>query len=91
MTNTNGQTSGQSADAKGLFQSAGSDGLLSAGAINAINIHDNGAAINAALGVNVDDVKASEVTLVTQLIDDSGSIRMGSNAQDGARRPQSGA
>ena len=44
--------------------------------MNTIKIADIGDEINNALGVSVDDVKASEVVLVTQLIDDSGSIRM---------------
>jgi hypothetical protein len=64
-----------------LFQGAVSDGLLSKGAFSAIDIRDIGAEINDALGVSVDDVKASEVTLVTLLIDDSGSIRFGGNAE----------
>jgi hypothetical protein len=37
--------------------------------------------ISAGLGIGVDDVQASEVILVTQLIDDSGSIRMSGNSQ----------
>ncbi len=64
-----------------LFKGAKQDGVLSAGALASIDVKDIGADIQAALGVSVDDVKASEVTLVTLLIDDSGSIRMGSNAQ----------
>lgn len=68
-------TSRSSNPAQGLFQSAVGDGLLSKGALQAINVADVGADINAALGISVDDVTASEVTLVTQVIDDSGSIR----------------
>ncbi len=41
-----------------------------------------GPAIMAGLGsVKLDDIESSEVLLVTQLLDDSGSIRFGSNAQ----------
>lgn len=63
-----------------LFASAVAEGALSQDALNAINIQDVGADINAALGVSVDDVTASEVVLVTQLIDDSGSIRFSGNS-----------
>lgn len=58
-----------------LFQSAHDDGALSGQALQALTVVDLGAQIQAGLGINVDDVKASEVVLVTQLIDDSGSIR----------------
>lgn len=64
----------QSANVSALLNTAVSDGILSKGALTALNITDIGADINAALGVSVDDVKASEVILVTQLIDDSSSI-----------------
>lgn len=59
----------------GLFKSALNDGVLTKGALDSFNIRDIGDEINNALGVSVDDVKASEVILVTMLIDDSGSIR----------------
>jgi hypothetical protein len=58
----------------GLFGSALNDGVLSQAALNAISVNDIGADINAALGVSVDDVQASEVTLLTPLADDSSSI-----------------
>jgi hypothetical protein len=67
------QSNGSSVDA--LFKTATQDGLLSKAALNVIQISDIGDEINNALGVSVDDVKASEVVLVTQLIDDSSSIR----------------
>ena len=63
-----------------LFRNAEAEGTLSKAALQALAIPDIGAEIEAALGVNVDDVIASEVTLVTMLIDDSGSIRFASNA-----------
>jgi hypothetical protein len=71
-------TSSQSGLA-GLFGGAQSQGVISAGALGAININDIGANIQDALGVSVDDIEASEVTLVSQLVDDSGSIRFAGN------------
>jgi len=65
----------KSANVKQLFKTAEEEGVLSKAAVQALAIPDIGAEIEAALGVNVDDVAASEVTLVTMLIDDSGSIR----------------
>ena len=45
-------------------------------------VDDVGPAIQAGLGdVDIDDVDSSEVVLVSLVIDDSGSIRFGSNAQ----------
>lgn len=64
-----------------LFGGANQTGVLSSGALAVIDVNDIGADIQDALGVSVDDITASEVTLVSMLIDDSGSIRMGSNAQ----------
>jgi hypothetical protein len=61
--------------ANSLFKGAVQDGVLSKAALQAIDVDDIGANINAALGVSVDDVTASEVTLVSLLIDDSSSIR----------------
>lgn len=58
-----------------LFQGANDNGALSNQSLQALTVVDLGAQIQAGLGVNADDVKASEVTLMTQLIDDSGSIR----------------
>ncbi|MDO8408069.1 MAG: hypothetical protein Q7S95_02430 [bacterium] len=71
----------QSNGLNALFESAATQGSLSQGALQAIQIHDIGADINAALGVSVDDVKASEVVLGTLLIDDSGSIMQARNEQ----------
>lgn len=58
-----------------LFQSAQADGVLSQASMQALNIVDIGAQIQAGLGTPVDDVMASEVVLVTIMPDDSGSIR----------------
>ncbi|MDO8425811.1 MAG: hypothetical protein Q7T01_04875 [bacterium] len=58
-----------------LFQSAQASGALSPAGAASISIPDMGAQIQAGLGISVDDVTASEVFLVTVLLDDSGSIR----------------
>lgn len=64
-----------------LFQSAQDEGLLSTATMQALNVPDIGAQIQAGLGVAVDDVIASEVVLVTMMPDDSGSIRYSNNVQ----------
>lgn len=64
-----------------LFVGAQVGGDIGAAAAQVLNIPDLGAQIQAGLGVSVDDVTASEVTLVTLLVDDSGSIRMAGNSQ----------
>ncbi|MBW4521846.1 MAG: hypothetical protein KME16_19360 [Scytolyngbya sp. HA4215-MV1] len=63
-----------------LFQSAQAEGVLSSASLQALNVHDIGAQIQAGLGIHVDDVIASEVVLVTLMPDDSGSIQYGNNA-----------
>ena len=65
--------------ASALFANATADGTLSDDALAAIQVHDLGADFQAALGVSVDDIVASEVTLVSLLIDDSSSIRSSGN------------
>lgn len=70
---------------KQLFQNAAAEGMLSKAATQALAIPDIGAEIEAALGVNIDDVTASEVTLVTMLVDDSGSIRFVSGNTEAVR------
>jgi hypothetical protein len=70
----------QTTDISQLFGSAVDAGSLSPNAAQALNVVDIGAQIQAGLGVSVDDVTTSEVTLMTQLIDDSGSIRFAGNA-----------
>jgi hypothetical protein len=64
-----------------LFQSAQEEGTLSPASLKALTVVDLGAQIQAALGVPVDAVAASEVVLVTMMPDDSGSIRFSGNAQ----------
>lgn len=57
-----------------LLQSASADGSLSPESLQALTVTDVGAQIQAGLGVKIDDVPASEVVLVTMLVDDSGSL-----------------
>ena len=64
-----------------LFQTAHDEGLLSNASMQALNVLDIGAQIQAGLGIHVDDVMASEVVLVTIMPDDSASIRYSGNAQ----------
>ncbi len=66
---------------KALLDAARDQGALSARSMRALDVVDLGAQIQAGLGVEVDDVMASEVVLVTMMPDDSGSIRFGKNAQ----------
>jgi hypothetical protein len=64
------------------FDSAIKDGALSMVNAQVLNIPDIGSAIQAGLGINVDDVLSSEVLLVSVLIDDSGSISGSNNEQN---------
>lgn len=64
-----------------LLQGAHDDGLLGAASMMAFQVPNLGAQIQAGLGICVDDVEASEVFLLSVLVDDSGSIRFGQNAQ----------
>jgi len=70
-----------STDANDLIQSAQDEGLISPESGKILNIPDLGAQIQDALGVEVDDVQASEVILVTVMPDDSGSIAMADNEE----------
>ncbi|HEY8130853.1 MAG TPA: hypothetical protein VII12_03100 [Thermoanaerobaculia bacterium] len=64
---------------KNLFESSRDEGSLSADSLNILTLPDLGAKIQQGLGVAVDDVPASEVFLLTLLVDDSGSIRGAKN------------
>ena len=64
-----------------LFQAAQEEGTLSPASVQALQVVDVGAQIEAALGVPALDVQASEVTLVTMMPDDSGSIEFAGNTQ----------
>ncbi|HEY9618762.1 MAG TPA: hypothetical protein V6C78_00250 [Crinalium sp.] len=70
----------QTPDLNQLFQSAQDEGVLSSASLQALNVFDIGAQIQAGLGISVDDVMASEVVLVTIMPDDSGSIQYSNNA-----------
>lgn len=70
----------KSARITGLLDDAHRDGTLSGASMQALNILDLGAQIQAGLGMAVDDVESSEVVLVTLMPDDSGSIRFCGNA-----------
>jgi pyruvate-formate lyase-activating enzyme len=69
----------QTPDLNQLFQSAQNEGILSAASLQALNVQDIGAQIQAGLGIQIDDVTASEVVLVTLMPDDSGSISYAGN------------
>jgi hypothetical protein len=72
----------QPANVNQLFQTAEEEGLLSKKASQSLMIMpDIGALIQAGLGIPVEDVTASEVILVSAMIDDSGSISMANNEQ----------
>ncbi len=75
----------QTADVGALIADAQATGLLSQAAADVLNVTDIGAQINAAMGMPALDTLASEVVLVTQLIDDSGSIRMVSGNTEAVR------
>ena len=58
-----------------LFGGAAAKGIVSTAALNTLTAHDLGVDIQNALGVSANDIEASEVVLVTFVLDDSGSIR----------------
>lgn len=63
-----------------LFAAALEEGALSTASMQVLAVPDIGTQIQAGLGIRVDDVKASEVVLVTMMPDDSGSIRFAGNS-----------
>lgn len=72
---------GEATKVNDLFRAAEDEGALSAEAARVLALSDLGAQIQAGLGVAVDDVRASEVVLLTMMPDDSGSIRSARNEQ----------
>ncbi len=78
------------ANPKDLFAQAAADGILSPAASQVITVANAGTRIKAALGISVDDVKASEVLLVTIMVDDSGSIRMAAGNTEAVREGHNG-
>lgn len=71
----------KTADANDLLKTAQQEGDLSQKSMQALMNIDIGAQIQAGLGVAAEDVQASEVFLITNLIDDSGSIPAAGNTQ----------
>ncbi len=74
-----------SANVNALLKSAQDDGAISASSMHALQVVDVGRQINNALGVSIDTVAASEAIILTQLIDDSGSIRFVSGNSQAVR------
>lgn len=68
-------------DINSLLGAAKQEGSISTASANVLTAVDIGDRIREGMGAKADDVQASEVILITQLIDDSGSIRMGGNSQ----------
>jgi hypothetical protein len=66
-------------DLQNLFNASKDEGSISAASLGILSLPDLGAKIQQGLGVAVDDVPASEVFLLTMLVDDSGSIREAGN------------
>jgi len=71
----------QTANVSQLFQDAHDAGDLSQQSMDAFTIVDPGAQIQNALGVDVDDVTASDVVLITMMVDDSASMTQGNNQE----------
>jgi hypothetical protein len=68
-----------------LLGNAQNDGTLSPATASIININDIGEQIQLGIGIDVNDVQASEVCLVTMMPDDSGSIRFVSGNTEAVR------
>ncbi len=68
-------------DVNELFQEAHEEGTVSQSAMVSLQLTDLNQQIHRGLAINLDDITADEMVLLVQLIDDSGSIRMASNAQ----------
>lgn len=79
-----------SPNVQSLFQAAGQAGDLSQQSLQALNVVDHGAQIQRGLGVDVGDVTASEVVLVTLVIDDSSSIRFVQGNTEAVREGHNG-
>jgi pyridoxine 5'-phosphate synthase PdxJ len=70
-----------SSQAGALITQAHAEGLLSTAGLQNLTAVDLGISIQAGLGLSVDNVQASEVVLVSLLIDDSSSIASAHNTQ----------
>lgn len=64
-----------------LFAGAAATGGVSQSVLDAIGITDLTLQIQSGFGVSANDIEATEVILVGELVDDSGSIRMSGNSQ----------
>jgi len=69
------------ANVKELIKTAQQGGILSKASAQSLIVTDIGEQIQAALGMPADQMQASEVVLVTMMMDDSGSIRFAGNSQ----------
>ncbi len=69
-----------SSSAGALITQAHAEGLLSAAGLQSLTSVDFGSSIQAGLGLSVDSVQASDVVLVSLLVDDSGSIAAAGHA-----------
>lgn len=65
-----------------IFQDLADEGEISADALRTLQIIDYGAQIKDAMGVSVDDIEASETTIVSILLDDSSSIEYAHNTDN---------
>jgi hypothetical protein len=68
-----------------LFQNAQDAGSISPQSMDVLNAIDIGQQIQANLGTPADQIRASEVTIVSMKIDDSGSIRFTPGATEAVR------
>lgn len=64
-----------------VFKDLADEGELSADALRTLQIIDYGAQIKDAMGVSVDDIEASETTIVSMELDDSSSIEHAGNTR----------
>lgn len=81
MSNSNHDDDRPKGTARKLLLDAHKTGALSAASLQALDVVDLGAQIQAGLGVAIDDVAASEVVLVTLMPDDSHSIAAAGNTR----------
>lgn len=70
-----------SVDVDDLFQQAADDDMITQDALRSLRMIDLNAQIRPALGVDIDHLAATEMVLVTLLMDDSRSIKVAGNAQ----------
>ena len=71
----------KTADVNDLLKTAQQEGDLSQKSMQALTNIDIGAQIQNGLGIAAEDVQASEIFLISMLVDDSGSIEYANNTQ----------